>query len=132
MENASKALIIAGVILISVALISIFMYIFTAIGEYRSNSQAQLQSNEIIAANRFFVESAYDLDSSKPGVQIYGHDVYNLIRKANDVNDNPDSEFWITTNLTEATFNNQSNLKKMYTYSYTMDSLGYVNALKFE
>lgn len=132
MENASKALIIAGVIVISVALISIFMYIFTAIGEYKSNSQAQLQSNEIIAANRFFVESAYDLDSSKPGVQIYGYDVYNLIRKANDVNDNPDSEIWITTNLTEATFNNQSNLKKMYTYSYTMDSLGYVNELKFE
>lgn len=130
MENASKALIMAGVVLISVALISIFMYVFTAISNYKSDSQAQLQSNEVIAANRFFVESAYDINPSAVGVQIKGYDVYNLIRKAKDINENPDSPFMVEVyGATEE--NAKNNLDGVYTYKYTFDSLGYVNAITF-
>ena len=39
MENASKALIIAGAVLITVAVISIFLYVFNAIGEYQNQTQ---------------------------------------------------------------------------------------------
>ena len=92
MENASKALIIAGAVLITVALITMFLYVFNAIGQYQQQTQAQQQSNQVIAANRFFVESAYDLDPSKSGVQIYGYDVYNLMRKAKNINNNPYEE----------------------------------------
>ena len=130
MENASKAIIMAGAILISVALISIFMYVFTAISDYKSDSQAQLQSNEVIAANRFFVESAYDIKPSQAGIQIKGYDVYNIIRKAKDINENPDSEFMVEIyGLTEE--NAKNNLNGVYTYSYSFDSLGYIEAVTF-
>lgn len=129
MENASKALIMAGVILISVMLISLFIYVFTAIGEYKSQTQAQQQSNQIVAANRFFVESAYDINSLRPGVQIKGYDVYNLIGKANDINENPDSPNYIEnySGLSVATVD----LNKEYTYTYGLDSEGYVNSINF-
>ena len=131
MENASKALIMAGMILISVALISIFMYVFTAISDYKSDSQAQLQSNEVIAANRFFVESAYDIKPGQEGVQIHGYDVYNIIRKAKDIKDNPDSEFMIEIKGGVSEVNAKNNLNGVYTYSYTFDSLGYINTITF-
>lgn len=141
MENASKALIIAGAVLIAVALISIFMYVFSAIGNLNSQQQAQLQSNYIIAANRFFVESAYDVNPSVGGIQIYGYDVYNIIKKAQDINGNPDSPNFIQINSSvsvsslvsngELTANNIANLKKQYTYSYGFDSEGYINRVTF-
>ena len=140
MENASKALIIAGAVLISVALRSRFMYVFSAIGEYKGQTQAQQQSNQVIAANRFFVESAYDVSSSAPGVQIYGYDVYNVIRKAEDINTNPDSPNYIENEssvnassfvLEDGTLN-KANLTKLYTYSYGFDSDGYINSIDFE
>ena len=138
MENASKALIIAGTVLITVALISIFLYVFNAIGQYQNQTQAQQQSNQVIAANRFFVESAYDLDASKAGVQIYGYDVYNLMRKAKDINNNPDAENYIEmqspvseTSFVNGTEKNEDNLKKKYTYSYSFDSEGYINKITF-
>ncbi|MBO5141583.1 MAG: hypothetical protein J6C46_01060 [Clostridia bacterium] len=139
MENASKALIIAGVMLISVALISLFVYVFSAIGEYNSQTQAQQYSNEIIAANRFFVESAYDVDSLNPGVQIYGYDVYNLIGKAMDINENPDSPNYIEIEgASKEDFKDSDGKKKIenlttkkYTYDYGFDSEGYINRITF-
>lgn len=142
MENASKALIIAGAVLVSIALISIFMYVFTAIGHYRSSSQAQLQSNQVIAANKFFVEAAYDVNHTAAGIQIYGYDVYNIIQKANDINNNPDSPNFIEIKSSisanslvskkELTPQNITNLNKQYNYTYTFDSEGYVDMVKFD
>lgn len=136
MENASKALIMAAAALIAVGLISIFMYVFTAISEYSSQTQAQQISNQIIAANRYFVEAAYDTDLAKAGIQIYGYDVYNLIGKAKDINDDPDGEVEITIvgnpfgeELSEDEKASLSSIK--YTYKYYMDSMGYVNKIEF-
>lgn len=141
MENASKALIIAGAVLIAVALISMFMYVFSAIGDLRSQEQAQLQSNYIVAANRFFVESAYDVNPSVAGVQIYGYDVYNIMKKAEDVNNNPDAPNFIqvTSSVSQSSLvsvgelsaGNITNLKKQYTYTYGFDSEGYINRVTF-
>ena len=142
MENASKALIIAGAVLISVALMSIFIYVFTAIGNYNSSTQAQRQSNEVTAVNRFFVESAYDVDNSNVGIQIYGYDVYNIMRKVRDVNNDVSAPVTIEINshLTETMFvpsdkiltdANKANLLKKYTYKYFLDTDGYVYRVNF-
>lgn len=142
MENASKALIMAGAVLIAVAIISIFIYVFSAIGNFRSQEQAQLQSNQIIAANRFFVESAFDMDSTAYGIQIYGYDVYNIIRKIADINNDPDGAVEIenASSYTEENFvtivdgeiiKNLANLNGLYTYNYYFDSEGYVNRVSF-
>lgn len=140
MENASKALIIAAAVLVAVAIMSIFIYVFTAIGDYNAQSQAQLQSSQITAANRFFVESAYDVNSEKNGVQIYGYDVYNILRKASDINENPNAPVTIEIDCAVSktmfvasdgilTEGNKMNLKKQYTYSYSFDSEGYINKI---
>lgn len=137
MENASKALIIAGAILIAVALISIFMYVFTAIGHFNSQTQAQQYSNQVIAYNRFFVESAYDVNPSLNGVQIYGYDAYNIIRKAKDMNLDEDAPVTIAINAPSETIfdadgdgilTDQEKIKmqSQFTYRYEMDSEGYV------
>lgn len=144
MENASKALIMAGAIFIAVMLISLFIYVFSAIGDFNSQTQAQQYSNQVIAANRFFVESAYDVNPSRAGIQIYGYDAYNIIRKAGDVNDDPNAAVEIDTDdapLPE-TFDRdgdgildeveRANMKKQYNYSYRMDSEGYVNKIIIE
>lgn len=134
MENASKALIIAGATLIALMLISLFMYVFNAIGDYFEQQQAQQYSNQITAANRFFVESAYDVNPGVSGIQIYGYDVYNIIRKAEDVNDNPDSPIMIEIggSVRVQNFADSSNLTKQYTYRYEMDTDGYVTRISFD
>lgn len=140
MENASKALIIAGATFIAIMLISLFMFVFNAIGDYFGQQQAQQYSEQITAANRFFVESAYDVNPSVAGVQVYGYDAYNIIRKAEDVNNNPDSPIIIeiTGSITANNFVNSSdstvnitNLEKEYTYRYYMDTDGYVTRISF-
>ena len=143
MENASKALIMAGAIFIAVMLISLFIYVFSAIGDFNSQTQAQQYSNQVTAANRFFVESAYDINPSVGGVQIMGYDAYNIIRKAGDVNDDPDAAVIIDIDApSETTFDRdgdgildeaeRANMKKEYNYSYSMDSEGYVNKIIIE
>lgn len=143
MENASKALIMAGAVFIAVMLISLFIYVFSAIGNFNSQTQAQQYSNQVIAANRFFVESAYDINSSVGGVQIMGYDAYNIIRKALDINDDPDAAVTIDIIAPSyTTFDRDSdsildeteraNMKKEYNYSYSMDSEGYVNKIIIE
>lgn len=141
MENASKALIMAGAVIIAVMLISLFMYVFTAISDYNSQTQAQRQSNNIIASNRFFVESAYDINGSRAGVQIKGYDAYNIIRKARDVNNNANSPVTIELNIpyNESFFDSGADgllteeeklrLQKQFDYSYTMDIEGYINKI---
>lgn len=137
MENASKALIIAGMVLISVMVISLFMYVFSSIMEFQTDSKAQLQSSQITAFNRFFVES-YDLDYGKSGYQINGSDVYNIIRKVDDINNNPDIdvEITISPNTYVATFFKsgdeiKDSMKETYTYEYTLGSDGYVRKINF-
>ena len=141
MENASKALIMAGAVLIAVMLISLFIYVFSAIGEFNSQTQAQQQSNQVIATNRFFVESAYDVNPTKAGVQIYGYDAYNVIRKARDVNNNANSPVTITIEIpySENNFDagadgiltdvEKARMNKQFTYSYGMDIEGYINRI---
>ena len=141
MENASKALIIAGAILIAVMLISLFMYVFGAISEFNTNTQAQRYSNHITASNRFFVESAYDVNPSMSGIQIYGYDAYNIIRKAKDVNEDENAEVVIEINSSLSIENFDSDgdgkftdaeiekLRKQFTYSYSMDLEGFVNRI---
>lgn len=140
MENASKALIIAGAMLISVALISLFIFVFSAIGTLSGQEQAQQASNQVIAANRFFTESAYDRDPGRAGIQVYGYDAYNLIRKADDMNDSVKSEVEITIDANRSLFSfdaqgfltdaGKANMLSLFDYSYSMDGEGYVNYIR--
>lgn len=54
MENASKALIMAGGVLIAVAVISVALYFYTTAKGYASASEDLLSSSQIQSFNRFY------------------------------------------------------------------------------
>ncbi len=93
MENASKALIIAGGILIAVLVISIAMYMISMLRDFSESSSMQTASSQNEAFNRFFVYSA---NSSG---KINGYEAYNIVRKVQDINLNEDDDtrIYVTT-----------------------------------
>ena len=58
MENASKALLIAGGFLITILFLSLFAYLFTFMREYSSNKMEQMKSNEATQFNQQFLNYA--------------------------------------------------------------------------
>lgn len=89
MENASKALIMAGAMLITVLLISITMYAYNSYKTFAGEASIQTYSTQAEAFNRFFIYSSNDIDNDRTnGIQIKGTDAYNIIAKVNDINNN--------------------------------------------
>lgn len=144
MENASKALLIAGAVLIAVLLISLTMYVFNVITKYTEQSSIQSYSTQAEAFNRYFVYSSNDVDGNRAnGVQIKGSEAYNIIAKINDINDDewamdeievilngssisgvPNEENFLSVTAGEGIRKDD----KIYTYSYTINSAtGLVN-----
>ncbi len=86
MENVSKALIMAGAVLIAVLLISLIMFQLANIRQIANVSSAQTYHTQAEAFNRFFVYSKPESEDL-----IHGYDVYNIIQKAIDCNMNENS-----------------------------------------
>ena len=77
MENASKALIIAGGVLISLLVISLLVFGFTNLKDYMSSKQSVDYTEQISEFNRQF--DAYNKD-------IYGSELLSLANKVEDYN----------------------------------------------
>lgn len=128
MENASKAVIMAGSILIAIGVISLALYVYSA---YRAQaaSDAQLLSiSQITSFNRFY--ESYKNSSGK----IRGVDVINIYNKAAD--DSVD-EYEITmvpaTIDVNLTGDEQSkHYLDLYKYSIFYDANGRVDKIKIE
>ncbi len=92
MENASKALIIAGGVLISIIAISLFTYMYGSISTLVSSSETDYQAEEIATFNSGF--EAYNKKL------MYGTDVISVMNKAIDNNSNykvtsPGEEYYV-------------------------------------
>lgn len=83
MENASKALIIAGGILIAIALISLALYLFANARGLVDISNTALEKSQIESFNRFYFSYAPSFDST---YSLSGLDAYNVIRKIQNDN----------------------------------------------
>ena len=99
MENAAKALLIAGSVLIAILLLTLFSYLFTKMHEDTSRIQEKMEQSEKLEFNQQFL--IYDRiqeriigyenqDTTKP---LYGfltaQDVATIINLAKDNNKNP-------------------------------------------
>lgn len=80
MDNASKALIMAGGILIAVLVISVSMYVITSARGVAKISNERVEVNAVQSFNRFY--AAYTSDGS--AVTVKGIDAVNIYRKALD------------------------------------------------
>lgn len=85
MDNASKAILFAGAVLIAIALISLTMMFYNVYRDFNSNVDKMRETEDILNYNRYFTQSSYDVDPTREGVQVYGYDVYNIIMKGFEV-----------------------------------------------
>jgi len=86
MDNVSKAITFSFAIFITLAIISITISVFGMLKEANSKVNDTNELLQISEFNKFFLESSYDINSNVPDVQINGWDVYNIIRKIEDIN----------------------------------------------
>lgn len=81
MENASKAIIIAGGVFISMAIIAIAMFFFTNASQFARTNEEILNSSQITSFNRFY--TSYQ-DGYNPGgvTEIKCIDALNILNRA--------------------------------------------------
>ena len=156
MDNISKALTMAGAMLIAIMLISLFMWFIEQVRIYNGDVTRQANYTEIESFNRYFV---YAQGVSDDNNHITGIDMINLIGKVRDVNNNfADFGYTIdvTTNgiFTDANIKNLENVDvdnatwnlsiekvststdpaltdRIITYEYGYDDRGRINRLLF-
>ncbi len=105
MDNASKALIMAGGTLISLLIISLAMYVFTSARKYGEDSSNLIKSSQNEAFNRFFVYS------ETSGGLIRRFEAFNIINKIIDINTNFDEGISITLNFNGANYITEDELR---------------------
>lgn len=79
MENASKALIMAGGMLIAIMVASLFVYLFTSYGKYADDMYDKINRRQITQANNEYTKYEGAKDNT-----IY--DVITVVNKAKDNN----------------------------------------------
>ena len=79
MDNASKALIIAGGMLIAILVVSLFVYLFTTYGTYAENMYDRINQRQLTEANNEYTKYEGASDNT-----IY--DVISVANKAKDHN----------------------------------------------
>lgn len=143
MENASKALIMAGGMLIGIIIISIGVYLFAAFGGTGSNIQAQMDNRVIAEFNNHFEKYR--------GTKCTIHDIVSLagLAKKNNqdfgLSDDTDknNDYYVSVyiiNITGSPYNNKNltlsiigeddyiKLLSEYSVKYTTDSEGKTTA----
>ena len=129
MENASKALLIAGGILIALVLIVLFINMYGRVSNIRNEQEKQQEAEQLAAFNAGF--EAYNKRV------MYGADVITLINKAKE-----SKQYTITVNA-PAEFNKLSSLtdeqkKELTTILYKCTEMKYdsktgrINYIKIE
>lgn len=81
MENASKALIMAGGLLISLMVASLLVYVFSNFGEHAREVTAGINERHQTAANEEFLQYEGSLDNT----------IYDIVTAANNARDNNES-----------------------------------------
>lgn len=134
MDSASKAIILAGGILIGVLIISISMYMLTAFRGVYEGSMNEFEAQQIASFNSYFTQF---------GSTIKGYDAYNIIGKINEVNTNPDSDYFIHFSSNDIvkqddiinrndTFYYTETFLEDFTYSYEFDLDGVIYRIKID
>ena len=120
MENASKALIMAGGVLIAVAIISLALYAYATYRNYANSSEQILSTSQIVSFNRYY-ES---FDTTK---NIRGIDALNIYKRAKDDHEK-DESFQVTYSPSGMIANLEADSGKFldtnYNVDYSYDSRG--------
>ena len=135
MDSSTKAILMAGGILIGVILISLFMYALTSFREFSTRENEKRFALEILEYNSQF-------DAYVPNKRVEAYQIYNLLGKAIDVQLDDDSPFSLAVNGMESSSELKAQRETMFHYTdalsgdYLIKSVqytdGYVSAINFE
>ena len=121
MENASKALIIAGAILLSILIIAIGIYIFNGANSTITDSMTSMSTQEIEAFNNQFL--SYDGKQSGSNVKAL---IGRLIANANTYKEEPNKIPSIVTTA-DGVDVGKNEASKTYSCSATTEVSGYIS-----
>lgn len=122
MDNASKALIMAGGILIAVLIISVAIYVLATARGFANEANKDAEASAIASYNRYY-------ESFGPsGSTIKGIDALNIYNRVQDDNNRHTSIRGITINSSAASIANKMSqpdgaayMNDNYTYTYTYE-----------
>lgn len=106
MENASKALLMAGGILIALLVIGALMLMFNQLSYYQKSNSDNKKESQLVDFNKEYVQYTYD--------DLKGYELISLINKVNDYNsktdvgNSVDYDKKITVNITLTGFENKA------------------------
>lgn len=98
MENASKALIMAGGVLIGILVLSLAVYLFANFGATAANIHSQIEEQQVVEFNAQFTK--YQQNAT-----IYDIITLNNLAKQNNENYNDDSNYSITISIDNSQLN---------------------------
>lgn len=128
MENASKAIILAGSVMIAVAVISLALYTYSYFKNYAEVSEEKFSLSQIESFNKFY--QAYEDETGK----VRGIDVVNIYNRAID----DEIEYTDAYSLLRQegangyyVIKDERNYLNMYNYEIEYDSFGKVRKVIF-
>ena len=124
MENASKALIIAGEVLIGVMVLTLMVYIFSAFGNFSSNMHKNIEESQITQFNQNFF-------TYENRTNITAAEIVTIIKFAKQSNDSRElsrnetsSEFYIRVYIDDIdVFNNVKYISNDYDYNEGLNNI---------
>ncbi len=124
MDNAAKALIMAGGVFIAVMIVGLAIYILNGARGFASAANDQAELSAIESFNRYY----QSFDSTITGI-----DALNIYNKAIDDSTRANHTHTVTVSI-DSSIINQLNapdgynyMTNKYSYSYTFDSDGYID-----
>ena len=137
MENASKALIMAGEILIGIMIVSIAVYLFNMMGEYSRNTNKTIEDSQIAQFNSQFLKyygSITDNNGNTEPIKCTIHDIVSLANLANKNNEeyelNETDDLYITIKIKNEVINDKDMVELIKDNS--LDSTNNVKYFKCE
>lgn len=125
MENASKALIMAGGVLIAVAIITLALYAYSNYKNYASASEQMLTLSQIESFNKFYeAYTSEPINSSSYTYKIRGIDAINIYNKALDDKEKDDSLIIVQNGIDTIIGDSSRFLEEGHTVQYIYNSNG--------
>ncbi len=128
MENSSKAIIMAGGVLIAVAIISLALYAYATYRDYANSSEQILSTSQITSFNRYY--ESFDTTNKVRGI-----DALNIYKKAMDDHEKDESlqvEYSPSDLISNLEGDSSKFLDEDYVISYNYDSRGKICKVKIE
>ena len=129
MDNASKAIIMAGGILIAVAVIGVALYMFSNARELANASDEILEQSQIESFNRFYYAYAPLMGTTYTITGLDACNIYNRALNNNVGKEEGDYQYITVYSNTTNPFSDSKNFLNLYKVVINSNSIGLVDEI---